>query len=627
MFPRHAARLLLDSMTKLGYPVGADVEIGKQIPATLRRLCARACSKATARYASNAVYLARTLTKHPIVGRVRQRDGTFKTITLDGATFLYLVMDSDLSQALQAELPAAVAAARHGDTTALLRLEQVDGFGFTTPAPPPYNAVQIATTCDDGPFPWGSDAPVGGRAALLAKTRMRFPARLYGVFGALEAANSAARACLRWPPSTRVPPTVPAAYPNIPVLAISGSLDLRTPTVFARSVLAHFPRGHLLIVANTGHSALSATMSPCLSGALRSWLAGRTVPRICDVPLRLNPIGSLESRHAGAKPSPARTLALVTWTLRDAEASADLGGDVAGIQAGMMRPSDYGYELSGYSLSGGIDLDGYLEWNYASDAAWSYEGGVRVIFRGTTIGSLAVEPDGTLDGTLDSRPVVGSRIVPDAPAPVRMRPWSSWTPPSGSPTRVSAAIAEHVGASYKLGYGGLTLAEVTSRAADEPGAPPPIALIELDRSGDDESAQDATYAETSFTRIYTLCGAGPKCSIPGTPTVVRARLVAREALELALYTFEFEPAETAVVVLATGQVGADTNRSAFYFRRNQLQGELREPLSSTLPLATPPLPDVPDRAEQATIDRLAYDRERGTAFHRIGASGFELELY
>src|SRR5205814_8586472 len=48
--------------------------------------------------------------------------------------------------------------------------------------------------------------------------------------------------------------------------------------------------------------------------------------------------------------------------------------------------------------------------------------------------------------------------------------------------------------------------------------------------------------------MYSLCGLGPSCSIAsGTPSQERGRLVRREILELALYTFKYESGIQSVI--------------------------------------------------------------------------------
>ena len=102
-----------------------------------------------------------------------------------------------------------------------------------------------------------------------------------------------------------------------------------------------------------------------------------------------------------------------------------------------------------------------------------------------------------------------------------------------------------------------------------------------------------------------LCGIGGQgCSIPtGKPTELRGRLVRREALEIALYTFKFVPAINSIIAFMPPPSGQPPT-TALYLQKADLTRELSQPLAKTLPLATPPLPTDPDTKEAATIDKL-----------------------
>ena len=101
-----------------------------------------------------------------------------------------------------------------------------------------------------------------------------------------------------------------------------------------------------------------------------------------------------------------------------------------------------------------------------------------------------------------------------------------------------------------------------------------------------------------------LCGLTPSCSIAsGQATELRGRLVRREALEVALYTFKFVPAIKSIVAFMPPPPARPHRRSCTC-RRSNFAKQLSEPLSKTLPLVKPPLPTAPDNAEAPTIDKL-----------------------
>ena len=92
-------------------------------------------------------------------------------------------------------------------------------------------------------------------------------------------------------------------------------------------------------------------------------------------------------------------------------------------------------------------------------------------------------------------------------------------------------------------------------------------------------------------------------SVGGTPSAGRGRLVRREALEIALYTFTYAPSVDSVLAFLPRGPGPGA-RLVLYLERSALAAQLARPLRKTLPRATPPLPDESDLAEALTIDRL-----------------------
>ena len=608
MFPTHVRRLLLDSVAAPLTSLLLVAEIAEKVPRTLRAFCAHVCVGATKDYARAAVSLARSLASSPLRGRVLELDGSRRSLQLTAPDLLGLLLSSDLSTGLAAELPAAVHAARNGDPSPLLRLDQL--------ANPPAaagetNAVYLATVCEDGPFPWQPDTPIAERSALLTGALARLPAASYGAFGPSAAKFGTASGCLRWPASSAPAPSVAAAYPDIPVLAVSGELDLRSPTFEARAVLTHFPLGQLLTVPNTGHAALGDSMSPCLSSAVRRWLSGRAAPRACPNPLLLAPLAAFPSDRLVRLQQPAETLALVVSTLHEAEASWALAptvGAVPGLRAGRLTVTDAGFDLSGYSIAGGVALSGIVQVDARSDQAWSFAGVIRVENRAGTVGSLALNVDG-LSGSLEGRLVRASRLASGGAQTRLTRPtpsWSTWTPPAGSAAEVASAIASHVGATYLAGPGGARLVAVGSAPAGSPRGRfgRPLSLIAVRESFRSDDLRDYRFSETSTTWTYSLCGRALHCSLRGEPTVTRAHLLSREGLELALYTFEFDPGVASVLIFLPPPPGDPAAATALYFHRSQLTRQLSGPLARTLTLTNPPLPTAPDPAESSTIDRL-----------------------
>ena len=75
------------------------------------------------------------------------------------------------------------------------------------------------------------------------------PAGALGPFGPWATELGTAAFCLKWPsPAVATPPLGAGPLPDVPVLALSGGYDMRTPTSSAAAVIRLFPHGNLLVV-------------------------------------------------------------------------------------------------------------------------------------------------------------------------------------------------------------------------------------------------------------------------------------------------------------------------------------------------------------------------------------------
>jgi hypothetical protein len=112
--------------------------------------------------------------------------------------------------------------------------------------------------------------------------------------------------------------------------------------------------------------------------------------------------------------------------------------------------------------------------------------------------------------------------------------------------------------------------------------------------------------------LYILNGLGPNGTIPtGTASKKRGRLLLREALELALYSFRYLEDVTMVAVLlpqspeATGQ---ERQTRAVFYRPGDLLPQLQVPLTDTLSSKTPTpatmTPTESERVDDLTLRNL-----------------------
>ena len=409
--PSHVERLLLDSVVPPELPDPYDANVLRALPATLSAFCAGGlCSSATSDFAADLVKLANQLAAKPIQIKILQPDGSRKVQSIDGAALLFVTVDSDLNPGLAAELPAAVHAARLGNYPPLLRLLELDLQGSIVSDEDLSSGLYAATTCRDGLFPWPPNTPPVDRPAILAAAIKALPPGSLGPFGAWAAEQGSAGYCLQWPSPAGGAPLGPGPLPDVPVLAVSGGYDMRTPTDSATNVISRFRQGRLLVVPGIGHSVLGADVSFCSQQIVRSWMLGGQPASTCPRP---SPIVTVVPTYpSGTAPkspaTPRRTLALAAQALRDAEAMWYMtasGDRTPGVFGGRLLAFDRGFTLANYSVSPGVQLNGKIRIT-GTGLPLKFEGVVTVGGASAANGILGVSPGkigGALDGTIVGR--------------------------------------------------------------------------------------------------------------------------------------------------------------------------------------------------------------------------------
>jgi hypothetical protein len=164
-------------------------------------------------------------------------------------------------------------------------------------------------------------------------------------------------------------------------------------------------------------------------------------------------------------------------------------------------------------------------------------------------------------------------------------------------------IADYVGAQYHLESG--------AQLVGVQAAPPRVQDLPIGAIATRTPAEGITTGEPQIdvfsvdgSVVYILCGLGENCAIDeGQPSTERLRLLRRQGLELALYTFRYLDDATYVVAFLPPPPGEQPSY-ALFFRRGDLEAELDQPLRATLPDAPPPLPADISPTEVAAIDRL-----------------------
>jgi hypothetical protein len=175
--------------------------------------------------------------------------------------------------------------------------------------------------------------------------------------------------------------------------------------------------------------------------------------------------------------------------------------------------------------------------------------------------------------------------------------WSSWEPETTRMVAGAEEIAGHVGLQYKLDSGD-QLVSIRSSSLELQGEDIGVAVRPVGGS--------LQYMEGDGL-LYILNGLGPNGTIPtGTASKKRGRLLLREALELALYSFRYLEDVTMVAVLlpqspeATGQ---ERQTRAVFYRPGDLLPQLQVPLTATLSPKTP-TPGTMTPTESKKVDDL-----------------------
>jgi hypothetical protein len=172
--------------------------------------------------------------------------------------------------------------------------------------------------------------------------------------------------------------------------------------------------------------------------------------------------------------------------------------------------------------------------------------------------------------------------------------WSAWKPTKDG-TAGASQIASHVSATYRSPDGEQLVAVK--------GGAMKVADLDLNvavsKKGGDEIVSGSGVR-------YVMCGLGPNCSIAsGKPSVERGVLLQREALELALYSFEYLSNIDQVVVFMPPRPGENpTQGKALFFQKDDVGKALDQPLRKTLSTPTPSF-DSLRASDVAAVDQFA----------------------
>jgi pimeloyl-ACP methyl ester carboxylesterase len=384
-FPQHVEALVLDSVVPTDGPEPFAIPTFKAIGEVLRGLCAEGrCSGITPEPLADLTQLVGRLRKHPLRGSVYDGLGKRHETELSERGLLGILEAGDLNPAVRALLPAAIRSSLRGDPDPLLRLQALsEGLIPNIPAgevkasseEATDEALFVATTCEEAPFPWQRAAPAATRLAEALGYLRAQPAAAFAPFDAPTALRaSLVEACHAWPYASPPPPPA-ASLPSVPTLILSGAQDLRTPTSGARRVAALIAGAQVEVVPFTGHSVIGSDLTGCAAKALAAFFSGQPVAPCTSTRDVLAPTPVTPRRLTRIRPPatlagrPGRTLVAALDTLLDlnrqviaatlqADASLPSGASFGGLHGGFARLTAHTAALHDLSFVPGVRLTG-----------------------------------------------------------------------------------------------------------------------------------------------------------------------------------------------------------------------------------------------------------------------------
>jgi hypothetical protein len=190
--------------------------------------------------------------------------------------------------------------------------------------------------------------------------------------------------------------------------------------------------------------------------------------------------------------------------------------------------------------------------------------------------------------------------------------WSSWQPKGGG-LGAAQEIADHVSKTYRLPNGDQLVDVITKAPSIAPSsATLPIHYVAI--KGLKGRPDQVFPVSSSNSVMYSLCGLGASCEIAsGTPSIERGRLVRREILEMALYTFKYAHGIDNVIALMPSTPGK-TTKNVVFLRKSDLADDLKKPLGTTLGKTVPLAKAIPAR------EALKIDKTTATRIYSLGVA-------
>ena len=415
-----------------------------------------ACERASACKAiagSSMEHIAPALQRlraRPLAAHVRYGDGRVMDFTADATQLAIVMFSGSPAYTSVRELDAAARAFTRGDQAPLLRLmaetlATVDSRDPTR-SPAKFSAgLAAAVFCQDPPQIFDMHLPPAQRVAarnLAIAQRQRAAPDTYAPFAIDEYRRmpldyAFIDECVQWPVVAPGSPLVfvGSAYPQVPVLVVSGELDNMTSVADGAAAAARFPRAHHVVIANSFHvNALPPARGECAAILVRRFMDRlatgdescaaavppvRLVPRFARAARELTPAHATAGNQAAEDALRVVAAALLTCEDAIARAAENGAGEGSGLRGGQfaITAASAGYRLTLHevrwtadvSASGTIDWPGRTGVVHASLSLEAPQGS----------GTLEVSwPEGASGARATVRGELGGRAVAaEAPAP------------------------------------------------------------------------------------------------------------------------------------------------------------------------------------------------------------------
>jgi pimeloyl-ACP methyl ester carboxylesterase len=415
-FPDRVDRLILDSIVGPAGPDAFLLDTYRNLPRILREQCAGGlCRGITQDPVADVGALVTRLDGGPLRGHAFDVHGRRVSVSYADADALsFLLTAGDLNPFLQAALPGAIAAARAGDTTPLMRLRRV-GEGPRMPLAGLSFGLNVTTGCLDAQLPYPLATPFADRPAIAQDALAQIPPSDYAPFGGQTVLRTSyVDDCLLWPQDQPAPPFT-GPLPDVPALLLGGRLDTRTPFENAQKTAAELPHASLMAVSGTGHDTLDSDITGCVARALTRFVGDHAVGDPCagksnEVrPFPRPPLSLRQFRSApGVGGDRGRAVFAVLDTVQDARVSA-LEALFAGVpmQGGGLRAGRYsaGAQLSDIRLHGYAYLPGLRVTGTIKTGTSEPSGVLRVSGKRGLSGTLRLDGRGGASGRLGGHAV------------------------------------------------------------------------------------------------------------------------------------------------------------------------------------------------------------------------------